>query len=221
MTLSNPTSDRVAFKVKTTSPKKYCVRPSSGFVDANSIVDVLVILQAQKELPPSFTDCKDKFLVQCVKAPASTDIKEVTPDLFDASKGAKIGQIKMRVVMTAPMKPPSPVPEGRESEAASPVVTARALTAAATGGTVNTRSIEDTPEVKKRLHGLEANGLVSPQSVATAAATDGMKKEGSSAAGYTMFHLLIVALLAFLLGHIAQVALPRFDSLLKNLGLPV
>jgi hypothetical protein len=221
MTLSNPTSDRVAFKVKTTSPKKYCVRPSSGFVDANSTVDVLVILQAQKELPPSFTDCKDKFLVQCVKAPASTDIKEVTPDLFDASKGAKIGQIKMRVVMTAPMKPPSPVPEGRESEAASPVVTARALTAAATGGTVNTRSIEDTPEVKKRLHGLEANGMVSPQSVATAAATDGMKKEGSSAAGYTMFHLLIVALLAFLLGHIAQVALPRFDSLLKNLGLPV
>lgn len=168
-------------------------------------------------MPPSFTDCKDKFLVQCIKAPVSTDIKEVTPDLFDASKGAKVGQIKMRVIMTAPMKPPSPVPEGRESEAASPVVTARALTAAATGGTVNTRSIEDTPEVKKRLHGLEANGMVSPQSVATG----GMKKEGSSAAGYTMFHVLIVALLAFLLGHIAQVALPRFDSLLKYLGLPV
>lgn len=177
-------------------------------------------------MPPSFTDCKDKFLVQCVKAPASTDIKEVSSDLFDASKGVKVGQIKMRVVMTAPMKPPSPVPEGRESEAASPVVTARAPTAATTttgGGTVNTRSIEDTPEVKKRLHGLEANGMVSPQSVATATGGggSGMKREGSSAAGYTLFHVLIVALLAFLLGHIAQVALPRFDSFLKNLGLPV
>jgi hypothetical protein len=128
----------------------------------------------------------------------------------------------MRVVMTAPMKPPSPVPEGRESEAASPVVTARALPAAATttgggggGGTVNTRSIEDTPEVKKRLHGLETNGMVSPQSVATGG---GMKKEGSSAAGYTMFHVLIVAFVSFLLGHIAQLDLP---NLFKKLGLHV
>lgn len=162
-------------------------------------------------MPPSFADCKDKFLVQCVKAPS--DVKEASSDLFDASKGAKVGQIKLRVLMTAPMKPPSPVPEGRESEAASPVVTARGLPTA-TGG-----SIEDTPEVKRRLSGLETNGMISPQSVGTGGQ---MKRGGGgSTAGYTLFHVLIVALIAFLLGHVAQVAMPRFDSLLKSLGLPI
>lgn len=53
LTLQNPSGDRVAFKVKTTSPKKYCVRPSNGFVEPNSSKDVQVILQAQREMPAS------------------------------------------------------------------------------------------------------------------------------------------------------------------------
>lgn len=51
LTLQNPTSDRVAFKVKTTSPKKYCVRPSNGFVEPNANKEVQVILQAQRDAP--------------------------------------------------------------------------------------------------------------------------------------------------------------------------
>ena len=31
-------------------------------------------------------DCKDKFLVQCVKLAPGSDAKEVTPDMFDASR---------------------------------------------------------------------------------------------------------------------------------------
>ncbi len=148
-------------QVKTTSPKKYCVRPSSGIVEPGSSKEVQVIMQAQREYPPSLAgaggrqcsdcstgqseqchggaaaevaraaawnlpcgcgsapeaahhctplrswvvqpapgavqqssshdllllpaDCKDKFLVQCVKLGAS-DAKEVTPDMFDATK---------------------------------------------------------------------------------------------------------------------------------------
>ena len=53
LTLQNPTGERVAFKVKTTSPKKYCVRPSSGFVEPGSSKEVQVIMQAQREYPPS------------------------------------------------------------------------------------------------------------------------------------------------------------------------
>ena len=33
LTLRNPTARQVAFKVKTTAPKQYCVRPNSGFID--------------------------------------------------------------------------------------------------------------------------------------------------------------------------------------------
>lgn len=54
LTLQNPSDERVAFKVKTTSPKKYCVRPSSGIVEPKSSKEVQVIMQAQREYPPSF-----------------------------------------------------------------------------------------------------------------------------------------------------------------------
>ena len=30
LTIRNPTDKRVAFKIKTTAPKRYCVKPNSG-----------------------------------------------------------------------------------------------------------------------------------------------------------------------------------------------
>ena len=33
LTLKNPTNNTVIFKVKTTAPKQYCVRPNSGILD--------------------------------------------------------------------------------------------------------------------------------------------------------------------------------------------
>ncbi|KAJ0636389.1 putative major sperm protein (MSP) [Helianthus annuus] len=38
--LSNKTENHVAFKVKTTNPKKYCVRPNTGPVLPRSTCDV-------------------------------------------------------------------------------------------------------------------------------------------------------------------------------------
>jgi len=119
MQLTNTTGDRVAFKVKTTSPKKYCVRPSSGIIEPNAVKEVQVILQSQREPPVSYADCRDKFLVQCIKIDAS--VKEVTSELFaDPTKAKEMKQTKLRVVMIPPAKPPSPVPEGNESEPTSP-----------------------------------------------------------------------------------------------------
>jgi hypothetical protein len=40
MTLTNPSDKKICFKIKTTAPKKYCVRPNSGVVDARGVVDV-------------------------------------------------------------------------------------------------------------------------------------------------------------------------------------
>jgi hypothetical protein len=39
-TLRNPTGTAVAFKVKTTAPSEYLVKPNSGIVQARSTVDV-------------------------------------------------------------------------------------------------------------------------------------------------------------------------------------
>ncbi|PWN51557.1 VAMP-associated protein [Violaceomyces palustris] len=62
--VSNPNNQPVAFKVKTTAPKQYCVRPNSGRIEPGEKVEVQVLLQPMKEEPPLSAKCRDKFLVQ-------------------------------------------------------------------------------------------------------------------------------------------------------------
>lgn len=38
--LRNPSDKRVCFKVKTTAPRRYCVRPNSGIVDPGATVTI-------------------------------------------------------------------------------------------------------------------------------------------------------------------------------------
>ena len=40
MKLTNPSETKVCFKIKTTAPKKYCVRPNSGVLDVKGVTDV-------------------------------------------------------------------------------------------------------------------------------------------------------------------------------------
>jgi hypothetical protein len=40
LVVRNPNPEPVAFKVKTTAPKQYCVRPNSGRIEANQSVEV-------------------------------------------------------------------------------------------------------------------------------------------------------------------------------------
>ncbi|NXE57535.1 VAPB protein, partial [Casuarius casuarius] len=43
--LGNPTVRNVCFKVKTTAPRRYCVRPNSAIIDAGTSINVSVMLQ--------------------------------------------------------------------------------------------------------------------------------------------------------------------------------
>ncbi|XP_039817872.1 vesicle-associated protein 1-2-like isoform X6 [Panicum virgatum] len=118
MQLANRTDDYIGFKVKTTSPKKYCVRPNSGIVPPRSTSDVIVTMQEQKEAPPDM-QCKDKFLVQSVMVAEDTSAKDITGDMFTKKSGNVVDEVKLRVVYVPPPKPPSPVREGSE-EGSSP-----------------------------------------------------------------------------------------------------
>ncbi|WVZ86545.1 hypothetical protein U9M48_033304 [Paspalum notatum var. saurae] len=118
MQLTNRTDDYIGFKVKTTSPKKYCVRPNSGIVPPRSTSDVIVTMQAQKEAPPDM-QCKDKFLVQSVIVAEGTSVKDITGDMFTKESGNVVDEVKLKVVYVPPPKPPSPVREGSE-EGSSP-----------------------------------------------------------------------------------------------------
>ncbi|KAA3475842.1 vesicle-associated protein 1-2-like [Gossypium australe] len=132
--LSNKTDNYVAFKVKTTNPKKYCVRPNTGVVLPRSTCDViglllnellvliLVTMQAQKEAPPDM-QCRDKFLLQSVKVNEGASAKDITAEMFNKEAGHVVEECKLKVVYVSPPQPPSPVREGSE-EGSPPRVSA-------------------------------------------------------------------------------------------------
>ncbi|KAI0530643.1 hypothetical protein KFK09_000190 [Dendrobium nobile] len=117
MHLANRTDQYVAFKVKTTNPKKYSVRPNTGIVLPGSTCDVLVTMQAQKEAPLDM-QCKDKFLVLSVIAASGATMKDITSEMFNKEPNKVVDELKLRVVYV-PGSPPSPVPEETE-EGSSP-----------------------------------------------------------------------------------------------------
>jgi vesicle-associated membrane protein-associated protein A len=65
--LQNPSAKQVLFKVKTTAPKRYCVRPNSGLIEPGSYVTVSVMLQPFDH--DSSEKNKHKFMVQSMFAP--------------------------------------------------------------------------------------------------------------------------------------------------------
>ncbi|KAF5774923.1 putative major sperm protein (MSP) [Helianthus annuus] len=111
--LTNKTDQHVGFKVKTTNPKKYCVRPNTGVVSPKSTCEIIVTMQAQKEAPPDM-QCKDKFLLQSVTVGSGATTKDITPELFSKDSGNTVEECKLRVVYVPATQSTSIVAQGAE-----------------------------------------------------------------------------------------------------------
>jgi len=100
LTIKNTHYEPVAFKVKTTAPKQYCVRPNSGRIEAGQSVTVKVLLQAMKEDPPLDFKCRDKFLVQSVAITADKESQGAAEiwTYVDKNDKQSIQERKIRVV---------------------------------------------------------------------------------------------------------------------------
>ncbi|KAI5776186.1 PapD-like protein [Geopyxis carbonaria] len=98
--IRNSNYDPVAFKVKTTAPKQYCVRPNSGRIESGKEVEVQVLLQAMKNDPPTDFKCRDKFLVQSVPITADREAVNVQEiwSLVEKNEKSAIQEKKIRVV---------------------------------------------------------------------------------------------------------------------------
>ncbi|XP_041923905.1 vesicle-associated membrane protein-associated protein A isoform X2 [Alosa sapidissima] len=97
LVLRNPSDRRVCFKVKTTAPRRYCVRPNSGIIDPGAAVTVSVMLQPFDYDPNEKS--KHKFMVQTIFAPPNV------PDLEGMWKEAKPDDLmdsKLRCVFEMP-----------------------------------------------------------------------------------------------------------------------
>ncbi|KAL1722787.1 PapD-like protein [Schizophyllum commune] len=115
LAVTNHNNAPVAFKVKTTAPKLYCVRPNSGRVEPGETVEVAVMLQALKDEPPLNAKCKDKFLIQST---IITPEKETLPlqEIWNTDGDeTRVHQQKLRVTYLPPEG--QTVPEEDESVA--------------------------------------------------------------------------------------------------------
>ncbi|KAM7207599.1 vesicle-associated protein 2-2 [Naviculisporaceae sp. PSN 640] len=99
--IKNTNSSPVAFKVKTTAPKQYCVRPNSGRIEPGHDVEVSVLLQAMKTEPPLDARCRDKFLVQSVTITGDKEFTNVQ-QIWDSVDRSSIQEKKIRVNWLAP-----------------------------------------------------------------------------------------------------------------------
>lgn len=101
VTLKNLTNNLVAFKVKTTAPKRYVVRPNIGFVEPLATIEVQVQLMALSdvEAPPKE---KDRFQIQSIDLstipPTQTDYKDVWKTVQDSQVSKHRLKVRFGVV---------------------------------------------------------------------------------------------------------------------------
>lgn len=96
--LGNPSSKKVCFKVKTTAPKRYCVRPNSGLIEPGGKIDVAVMLQPF-DFDPNEKN-KHKFMVQTMFAPDTAT--ESHESLWKEAKPDELMDSKLKCVFELP-----------------------------------------------------------------------------------------------------------------------
>lgn len=97
--LYNNSTQPLAFKVKTTAPKLYCVRPNASIIAPNETIKISLILQGFTQPLPKDYKCKDKFLIVSLPCPDLTDPSKVSEEWssLEAKYPDQLLQKKLRV----------------------------------------------------------------------------------------------------------------------------
>ncbi|XP_051944283.1 VAMP (vesicle-associated membrane protein)-associated protein A, like [Hippocampus zosterae] len=95
--LKNPSERRVCFKVKTTAPRRYCVRPNSGIIEAGAAVNISVMLQPFDYDPNEKS--KHKFMVQTIFAPPNVSDMD---SMWGDAKPGDLMDSKLRCIFELP-----------------------------------------------------------------------------------------------------------------------
>ncbi|KAJ9188477.1 hypothetical protein P3X46_003833 [Hevea brasiliensis] len=209
MQLTNKSDKYVAFKVKTTNPKKYYVRPNTGIILPQTSCNVTVTMQAPKEAPHDM-QCKDKFLLQSVAAPDGTTMKDITPDMFNKENGKDVEEFKLRVVYI-PANPPSPVPEESEEESSLSASVLENGNQDALLFEAVSRSLEEPKEKSSEAWSTiskltEEKASVLQQNQQLRQEVELMRRQGSKTpdGGFSLFLVVLVGLFGILVGYVVK-----------------
>ncbi|QDZ18828.1 vesicle-associated protein [Chloropicon primus] len=195
LVLHNPATHTVAFKIKTTTPKKYCVRPSTGFVLPQSKVPIQIMMSAQKEKPQDFEACRDKFLVQSVKLSEEEAEQPISANLFSKVGGKDVHEFKLKVSYTQASSIPSPV---KEVVTSTPPAAQKVVE-----GIKEDLTLPATPA--SALSAGEAALAKRTQAQAAPGTSTGLPmKKQMVLKGFSLVHLFLAALLAFFIGRMTS-----------------
>jgi len=143
MKLKNPSDRKVCFKIKTTAPKRYCVKPNSGVVDPNTEVAIVVSLQPFEYDPAEKN--KHKFMVQSMFAPDG----EINQDtLWREIDQNDLMDSKLRCVFAMPAgqeqnNTEEPFENSRSQVVATPVAAVKAETEQMSATVVEIKKLND------------------------------------------------------------------------------
>ncbi|KAJ2083955.1 phosphatidylinositol-binding protein scs2 [Coemansia sp. RSA 988] len=106
--LTNKNNGPAAFKVKTTAPKKYCVRPNAGRIESGDSIKIQISLQPIKEEIAGDTKCRDKFLIQSIQISPEMDSMPMSELWAMVEREAKSAinekRLRVRYVLPKPAK---------------------------------------------------------------------------------------------------------------------
>ncbi|KAL8210125.1 hypothetical protein R6Q57_006857 [Mikania cordata] len=205
--LTNKTDNYVGFKVKTTNPKKYCVRPNTGVVLPRSTCEIIVTMQAQKEAPPDM-QCKDKFLLQSVIASPGATPKDITPEMFSKESGNVVEECKLKVVYV-PLTPST----SANAQGANEVLPFNALVVdtGKLSGTEDSRTYVDSPDKSSEVKSLilkltdEKNAAIE-QSKRILQELELLRRGSNKnhGGGASLIFVIVVGLIGLILGYIMK-----------------
>ncbi|KAG8703449.1 hypothetical protein FRC08_002839 [Ceratobasidium sp. 394] len=123
LTAVNQNAQPVAFRVKTTAPKLYIVRPNSGRIEPGGSIDVQVLLQPMYQDPPLSEQCKDRFLVESVIIPPNMEFRTAWHWWnFVVDNDKKAFQVYDQRIKVVHLPPESPIPQVADSSQANLMV---------------------------------------------------------------------------------------------------
>ncbi|XP_071959359.1 vesicle-associated membrane protein-associated protein A-like [Antedon mediterranea] len=153
--LKNPTENKICFKIKTTAPRRYCVRPNSGVLGAGEDITVNVMLQPFEYDPQEKN--KHKFMVQAMTAPPGEFDQEAV--WKDKAAGALM-ESKLKCVFEMPASaavPASaspPQPQERTSAKLSPKPMSQA-SAPKPAAAATSRDTDDVKRLQQEVSSLQ------------------------------------------------------------------
>lgn len=88
----------VAFKVQSSSPSKYTIKPPYGIIAPLGVASVEITILPQAELPDFVPYSQDKFVVKSVVVPGGKENEIVCPEWFTAKKKQVFSDHGMKVI---------------------------------------------------------------------------------------------------------------------------